>query len=267
MIYKKYLMPDSLWDILKLIIPNKKNKFGRPPLSKRKVADGIFYVIFTGIPWKSAPHFFGSPSSLHRYFQKWINEGVFSTLWIKALIEYDEEKGIFWKWRSIDAANIKAPLGGDKTGPNPTDRGKKGTKRSIIVDGNGIPISIEVEGANRHDSKLLPRNLNSIVIENNNNPIYQDYLCGDKAYDSDELRKLIRDYGLKQKITKRGLDQEYQTKKSFKKARRWVVERTFSWINKFGKARVRTDKKAQNYIGILHFVAAYICFRASGLFT
>ena len=64
-----------------------------------------------------------------------------------------------------DGTITKAPLGGQGTGPNPTDRSKSGTKRSILVDGNGIPLAVAVAGANRHDMKLAEPTLESIVIE------------------------------------------------------------------------------------------------------
>ncbi len=67
------------------------------------------------------------------------------------LFAYDKLKGIDWSWLAMDGAMTKAPLGMEKTGPNPTDRGKKGTKRSLFTDARGVPLSIAVDGANRHD--------------------------------------------------------------------------------------------------------------------
>src|SRR5258708_14689384 len=66
------------------------------------------------------------------------------------LTEYDEVQGIEWEWQSVDGAMTKAPLGKDATGPNPTDRGKRGTKRSLLTDEAGIPLALAVDGANRH---------------------------------------------------------------------------------------------------------------------
>jgi putative transposase len=80
-----------------------------------------------------------------------VEAGVFLRLW--------EEVGIEWDWNSMDGAMVKAPLGGKETGRNPTDRGKSGTKRSILTDGNGIPLAIVLAGANRHDMKLMEATL------------------------------------------------------------------------------------------------------------
>ena len=105
-----------------------------------------------------------------------------------------------------------------------------------------------------------------MVIDNDNDKVYDDYLCGDKAYDSKETRALVKGFGLKPKITKRGLDQDDKPKSKNKKARRWVVERTFSWFNKFAKCRFRTEKKSLNYLSILHLVAGIMTYRVMGVF-
>ena len=76
-------------------------------------------------------------------------------MWRVSLEEYDELKGIEWKWQAVDAAIKKAPLGGQATGPNPTDRAKRGTKRSLLVEANGVPLAIEVGPAQRHEVKML----------------------------------------------------------------------------------------------------------------
>lgn len=86
-------------------------------------------------------------------------------MWTKALEFYNDIKGLEWRWQSVDGAMTKAPLGGEATGANPTDRGKMGTKRSLLTEGNGIPIAIVPDGANRHDMKLLAATLEATVIE------------------------------------------------------------------------------------------------------
>jgi len=82
----------------------------------RPVLDGILYVLRTGCQWKATPPEFGSPSTLHRYFQEWTKGGVFFRLWREALREYDALGGIDWGWQSLDGAMTKAPLGGEKNG-------------------------------------------------------------------------------------------------------------------------------------------------------
>jgi len=91
------------------------------------VFEGIVFVLRTGCQWKSlSGERFGSASSVHKYFRQWLKTGFFLALWRAGLAEYDEMEGIAWKWQSIDGSTVKAPLAREATGPNPTDRGKKG---------------------------------------------------------------------------------------------------------------------------------------------
>ena len=120
-IAKQWRLPDELWERMKMLLPKprRSRKGGRPRLPFRQVADGIFYVLRTGCQWKAVPREFGSGSSLHRYFQAWTKRGVFRQLWKWALLEYDDLKGIQWKWQSMDGAMTKSPLGGKKNREKP----------------------------------------------------------------------------------------------------------------------------------------------------
>ncbi len=89
----------------------------------------------------------------------------------------------------------KAPLGGARKGANPTDRGKKGTKRSVLTDGKGIPLSVVVDGANRHDKKLVKRTLEAIFFERLSPEDIIQNICMDKGYDFTDIRKLVEEYG------------------------------------------------------------------------
>jgi len=115
-ISRSWRLPDELWDVMQPLLPvrQRRSKRGRRPLDWRIVADGIFYVLRTGVQWKAVPREFGSGSSLHRYFQSWVEAGVFWRLWQQGLLEYDETEGIHWDWQSIDAGKVKSPLGGEK---------------------------------------------------------------------------------------------------------------------------------------------------------
>jgi transposase len=92
----------------------------------RNVVGGILYVLATGCQWKAMPKQFGSGSALHDYFQEWVELGVFQELWEFALSEYDELKGIEWKWQSMDGAMTKSPLGGEKNRQKPDRSGQAG---------------------------------------------------------------------------------------------------------------------------------------------
>ena len=83
--------------------------------------------------------------------------------WQAGLAEYDAFNGLDWAWMSTDGAMTKAPLAGEKTGPSPVDRSKSGTKRSLCVEGGGVPVALSVAGANRNDFKLLEQTLQSFA--------------------------------------------------------------------------------------------------------
>jgi putative transposase len=128
---------------------------------------GILSVLKTECQWKALDATgICSGSTAHRRFQEWVKAGVFERFCQQGLLAYDELKGIDWKWMSADGSMQKAPLSKTKKiGPNPTDRGKQGVKRSLLCDAKGIPPSVEIDGANRHDVKLLELTLESLQIE------------------------------------------------------------------------------------------------------
>ena len=130
-----------------------------------------------------------------------------------------------------DAAS--APLGGEKTGANPTDRGKSGVKRSLLTEGHGVPIGLAIDGAQRHDMKLLRPTIQSINFER---PVPKEEqpqgMCLDKGYDYNEVRDMLREFGFTAHIRPRGEEAKAIKRQAGFKARRWVVERTFRWISR-----------------------------------
>jgi transposase len=122
-------IPDELWERIKILLPpSPPHPLGchKPPTDSRKVMDAIFFVLRTGVQWNSLSLCgFISSSTAHRWFQRWLQAGVFHELWKMILEEYDDSIGIDWSWLSMDGSMVKSPLGGEDTGPNPTDRGKK----------------------------------------------------------------------------------------------------------------------------------------------
>jgi transposase len=132
---KFHQIPDALWERIDLFLPVYKlsRKGGRPRLALRKVVSGILYVLRTGCQWKAMPEQFGSGSAIHAYFQEWVRLGVFDKLWQAALEEYDDLKGIDWKWQSLDGAMNKSPLGGEKNREKP-DRSWQNRRQAIGAD-------------------------------------------------------------------------------------------------------------------------------------
>jgi putative transposase len=114
-------LPDEVWQAMAAVIPPRKSREGRPrTVNLRRVAEGIFYVLRTGIQWQAVPRErFGPPSTVYYYFRQWVAANVFTDLWAQALTVYDDLQGLEWTWQSIDGAMTKAPLGGRRRGPIP----------------------------------------------------------------------------------------------------------------------------------------------------
>lgn len=147
-------------------------------------------------------------------------------------------------------------------GPNPTDRGKNGSKRSLIVEADGGPLGIVVAPANVHDAKLLEATIESIVVERpeatRRNP---QHLCLDKGYDNPTGRQAAHGDGHTPHIRRIGEEKLDQHQRKRHKARRWVVERTLSWLSKCRGLLVRYEKKACNYLTLLQLACALLWYR------
>lgn len=129
-----------------------------------------------------------------------------------------------------------------------------------------MPLALVVAGANRNDFKLTEATLGSIPDGCPRAPVdVEQNLCLDKGYDYDEVYALVREFGYIAHIRPRDEEAALIVRDANYKARRWVVERTHSWMNRFRRILVRWEKKAQNYLAMLHFACALITFKQAGL--
>jgi transposase len=136
-----------------------------------------------------------------------------------------------------------------------------------VTDGKGVPIGVAVDGANRVDFKLARQTLENLAVERPSvAQTGKQHLCLDKGYDYAEIDELAAEFGFTAHIARRGEATQKVKKRARQKARRWVVERTHSWMNRFRGILIRWNKKPANYIALLHFALAFIAYRASGLF-
>jgi len=104
----------------------------KPRYSDRLYFSAIVYVLRTGIIWNALPrNQFDNITSqaVHKKFLQWSRVGFFQRIWHAGLVEYDEMEGIAWEWQAADGSLSKAPLAQESVGPNPTDRGKNGSKK------------------------------------------------------------------------------------------------------------------------------------------
>lgn len=270
---------DALWERVKPLIPPRppRPKGGRPPADDREMFAAMVYVLRTGIQWNALPRELGASSTVYDRFRQWERQGFFERLWQAGLQEYDELAGIGWDWQSVDGSTVKAPFARAAVGPAPTDRGKQGTKRSILCDRRGIPLGLVIEGANRHDMKLLSATLDRQVVERPE-PTMEcpQNLCLDGGYDDDPVYAdlFLRGYephvrlnpayhtwyweALKRQAAQDGPANSLE---ATKQPKRWVVERLFSWLNRSRRLLIRWEKLAAPYQAFLQLACALICFQ------
>jgi putative transposase len=154
------------------------------------------------------------------------------------------------------------PLGGDATGPNPTDRGKLGTKRHILSDARGAPLSVVISAANRNDMKVADDTLDGVVVARPApDPAHPQHLCRDKGFDYPETRQAAEQRGYVVHTPARGLDPPPPSPAERHPARRWIIERTNSWHNRFRKLKTRYEKHAANYLGLAQFACCLMVYR------
>ena len=253
---------DETWARIEPLIPPPLPSLrgGGYRIDNRQVFNAILYVLRTGCQWNAIPKELCSSSTAHRRFQEWEAGGLFQRLWEEGLTEYESLQGIEWQWQSVDGAMTKAPFGGAATGANPTDRGKQGVKRSLLTDGKGIPLAVVTAGANRHDKMLLAATLDGIVIAR---PVEgekeRQHLCLDRGYDYESSRSESASRGYQVHIP-RPRGQEQGEHRVGGQARRWVVERTHSWLNRSRRLLVRWEKKSENYLAFIHLACAQLIF-------
>jgi putative transposase len=229
-------------------------------MSARRIFSTIVYALCTGCQWKTLPNQFGSASSIHKHFQEWHRAGFFLALWRPGLSEYDDLEGIAWNWQSIDRAMAKAPFAVTCVGPNPTDREKKRHKRSWLADGRGVPLSLAVSGANVRDMKLPAPTLDQEGMArpapNSGKP---QHLRGGAGHKGAPARQAAERRHYRPHIKQRREEAKAKRTVPGYKARRWVVERTHSWPNRYRKMLVSFEKTEESYVALLALAAGMIC--------
>ena len=147
-------------------------------------------------------------------------------------------------------------------GKNPTDRGKNGVKRSLVVEADGGPLGVVIAGANVHDAKLLKRTLQAIVVPKPRpTRRRKQHLCLDKGYDNPTGRAAARSRSHTPHIRRIGEEKLDRRGRKRHPARRWVVERTLAWLSKCRAILVRYDKNPLNYLGLIQLACSLLWYR------
>lgn len=259
----KPLVTDALWERIEPLLPppaRRRFRFpGRKPVDPRQVLTGILFVLKTGIAWDDLPAELGCGcgKTCRKYLRDWHRAGVWLKLHALLLAELNGAGQIDWDRALIDASFAKAPEGGEDTGPNPTDRGKSGSKHHVLTDANGIPLNATTTAANVNEvTQLLDVLVNKPPVGGKPGPDRElpDRIQGDRGYDSEPLRVLLRWLGVTPVLAKRNTAHGSGLGKS-----RWPVERTIAWLHAFGRLRRRLDRRADVQEAFLRFACALVC--------
>jgi putative transposase len=269
-------LSDEVWERVQPLLPEHAPhpKGGRPAEDDRQMLAAILYVLRTGIQWNALPRELEACTTVYDRFRRWEQQGVFARIWQAGLQEYDELEGMAWQWQSLDGVMTKAPFGGAATGANPTDRGKRGTKRSQLSDARGLPLAVVVDGANRTDRKLAEATLESLMSARPTpTPEQPQHVCLDAGYDYDAVYETVRAHHYEPHIRPNLHNRAQGTPppepgqetssnlESTKQPRRWVVERLHSWLNRSRRLLVRWEKFDFTSKAFLHLACGLICFQ------
>jgi len=236
---------DPIWDQFSALLPARvvSHPWGchRPRIPDRVVFDKLIQVLVFGIAYARIADPTCSATTIRDRRDEWIAAGLFELLEQICLEAYDRIVGLDLAEVTVDGCIVKAPCGGQAAGKSPVDRGKQGTKRSLLTDGAGIPLGCIVAPANRHDSPLLGPTLERLgrfeVCFGVGLP-KQITVHLDAGYDSNKTRDLLDELGCDAVISKKGFP--------LQAGARWVVERTNSWHNRgFRKLAICTERRTR----------------------
>jgi transposase len=257
---------DALWEAIQpLLPPEPSHPHGGPPrISHRAALGGILFVLRHGLRWRDLPLElgYGSGVTCWRRLRQWQALGIWEAVHQVALNWLGDLDAIDWSRASVDSLSVRAKRGGERTGPNPTDRGKAGSKYHLLVDRQGVPLAVQLTAANVHDSKVLEPLVDAV------RPIRRPTgqpgrprkrpakLHADKGYDYPEKRSALRRRAITPRIARRGVESSERLGRF-----RWVVERSLAWVVAFRKLAIRFDRQAASVLAFLHLACALICLR------
>jgi transposase len=232
-------------------------KGGRPPLEKRKAIQGIFWILDNGAKWKDLPGRFGSKSAVHRWFQRWVRDGVFETI-MRDAGRLVEDRGRYRLYECfIDGTFAKAKGGGDGIG---CTKAGKGVKIMVLVDARGLPVAVDTASASPHESRLVQQLFDWVLTEE-----IPERVIGDRAYDSDALDDALAEEGIEliapHRRNRRPENVTQDGRPLRRYTRRWTVERTLAWFQHFRRLCIRWEKTTLMFQGYLHFGCTMLLLR------
>lgn len=256
---------EPVWDQFAALLPERidTHPLGchNPRIPDRIVFDKLVQILVLGVAYERIADSTCSATTIRNRRDEWITAGVFARLEQLCLEAYDRIVGLELSDLTVDGCIVKAPCGGEAAGKSPVDRGKQGTKRSLMVEGGGIPIGCVIAGAHRNDSPLLRPTLEKLARFDEG--LGRGFGVGlpeditvhlDAGYDSHKTRDLLAELGCAGVISTKGTPLQAD--------QRWVVERTNSWHNRgFKKLAYCTERTGRVIEALVQLANAVIVTR------
>ncbi|MFF2519653.1 IS5 family transposase [Streptomyces sp. NPDC058086] len=240
--------PDGLWELFQRVVPPTP---GGPGV--------IVFVATSGCTWNRLPPGSGpSGVTAFRWFAEWSQARVWAKFHCLILDELGSQGELDWSRCAIDSVSVQAVKGWPLIGPNPTDRGKSGSKFPLVIDRRGLPISLGKSAANTHDGQALQTLVQGIPpIRSRHGPRRRRpvKLRAHKGYDCLHLRRWLRTRGIVPRVARRGIENSTHLGRH-----RWVVERTFTRLTGCQRLHRRYARKPDHFLAFTVIAATLICY-------
>ncbi len=245
------------WMASRIPDPVKSPLGSRPPVKKLNVLRGIFWILDNGAKWKSLPREFGLKSAVHRWFSKWVKDGLFEKI-MREAGRCIENRGDYRLYECyVDGPFCEAKGGGDGIGAT---KAGNGVKIMVLVDARGLPVSIDTLSATPHESQLVQPLMSFMLTEEQ-----PERVIGDKTYDSDALDEALAEQGIEMIAphrSNRKPERVTQDGRSLRRyERRWTVERTIAWLQNLRRLCIRWEKSTTLFRGLVHLGCAFILLK------
>ncbi|MER6385292.1 IS5 family transposase [Streptomyces sp. NPDC001250] len=259
----KRRVPHAPWELVAPLLPSFADRpqgGGTAPCDERAVFTAVVYVLTSGRAWRHLPPTFGtSPATAHRRFTVWTEAGPWRRLHRAVLDELGAWGEVDSTSAIVDAASVRSKRGESLTGPNPVDRGKKGSKLHVLSDAQGVPLTVAVSGANMHDSLALKPpilGIPAIRFRRGATATPPRQTPRDKAYFSAEHLAWLRERGLVARIARPGVESGERLGRH-----RWKIERSIAWLFGYRRLTVRYERKGSHFLALLGLAAALTCYK------